>query len=166
MNHDSSDLLRVTELAIQSGKTFISVLTSGHIVVLFSKNNTNETPAISTMDRLELPLAVQDWKGRRYRRFNLEFPVHLKVQSESFTCDIEGMSMNVSVGGLLVRSTKSVPRNSLVTFMLTVHSEQAVRPIHLLGDGEIVRVENQDQNFVLAVKCRTPVTQLETYLPM
>jgi hypothetical protein len=119
------------------------------------------------MDRLESTLRLADWKGRRYRRFNLEFPVLIKFQSISHTDQIEAVSKNVSVGGLLVRSSLMIPEHAHVTFVLTVHGEEAVRPIHLAGEGEIVRVQREEANaaFVMAVKCKAPVTQLEEYLP-
>jgi hypothetical protein len=120
------------------------------------------------MDRLESTLRLWDWKGRKYRRFNLEFPVHMRVQSGAPNSGIEAVSKNVSVGGLLVRSALMIPENSQVTFVLSVHGEDAVRPIHLAGEGEIVRVEGDEDaaTFMLAVMCKTPVTQLEEYLPV
>ena len=119
------------------------------------------------MDLLESALRLSDWKGREYRRFNLEFPVHIKVQSRSLVTEIEAVSKNVSVGGLLVRSTGMIPQNTPVSFILSVHGEQAVRPIHLIGEGEVVRVECEEVNatFAIAVKCKAPVTQLEEFLP-
>src|ERR1700742_2002317 len=107
------------------------------------------------MDRLESTLRLWDWKGRKYRRFSLEFPVRIKVHAGPLNSEVEAVSKNVSVGGLLVRSAQSIPQNSLVTFVLSVHGEQAVRPVHLVGEGEIVRVENEtaDATFSLAVKC-------------
>jgi hypothetical protein len=55
-----------------------------------------------------------------------------------------------------------------VSFVLSVHGSQSLRPIHLTGEGEIVRLESGDAEgtFVMAVKCNAPVTQLEEYLPM
>ncbi len=119
------------------------------------------------MDPLESALRLSDWKGRRYRRFNLEFPVYMKVQSPSLVTKIEAVSKNVSVGGLLVKSTGMIPQNTTVSFILSVHGEQAVRPIHLAGEGEIVRVESEegDATFVMAVRCKAPVMQLEEFLP-
>ena len=119
------------------------------------------------MELLESALRLSDWKGRKYRRFNLEFPVHMKVRSNSLPTEIEAVSKNVSVGGLLVRSVRMIPQNTAVSFILSVHGEKAVRPIHLMGEGEIVRVESEEggATFVIAVKCKAPVTQLEEYLP-
>jgi hypothetical protein len=91
----------------------------------------------------------------------------MKVRSESPATEIEAVSKNVSVGGLLVRSAFMIPQHTAVSFVLSVHGEKAVRPIHLMGEGEIVRVESEEAGtaFVMAVKCKAPVTQLEEYLP-
>jgi PilZ domain len=119
------------------------------------------------MDPLESALRLSEWKGRKYHRFKLEFPVTMKVQSGSEATEFEAVSKNISVGGLLVRSTFMIPCNTPVSFVLSVHGEQAVRPIHLIGEGEIVRAEGEvaDATFALAVKCKAPITQLEIYLP-
>ncbi len=119
------------------------------------------------MDPLESVRRLSNWRGRRYRRFNLEFPVQMQVQSHALVTEIEAVSKNVSVGGLLVRSVLMIPQNTAVSFVLSVHGERAVRPIHLMGEGEIVRVESEEAGatFVMAIKCKAPVTQLEEYLP-
>ncbi len=120
------------------------------------------------MDRLETLFRLSDWQGRKYRRFALEFPVRMKFQSGSATAEIEAVSQNVSVGGLLVRSALPIPQHTPVTFILSVHGKQSVRPVHLMGEGEVVRVEGgeAEATFMMAVKCNAPVTQLEEYLPV
>lgn len=120
------------------------------------------------MYRLETSIRSSDWRGRRYRRFELEFPVQMKFQSTSGITELEGVSRNVSLGGLLVRSALSIPEHTAVTFVLSVHSKQAVRPVHLAGQGEIVRVENRDMGggYAIALRCNVPLTHLEEYLPV
>lgn len=120
------------------------------------------------MDRLETLFRLSDWQGRKYRRFALEFPVRMKFRSGSATAEIEAVSQNVSVGGLLVRSALPIPQHTPVTFILSVHGKQSVRPVHLMGEGEVVRVEGGEAEvtFMMAVKCDAPVTQLEEYLPV
>ena len=118
------------------------------------------------MDKLETILRLSDWRGRMYRRFDLEFPVRLRFHAGSTDTEIEAVSKNVSVSGLLVRSVLPIPEHTPVTFILSVYGEKAVRPVHLMGEGEVVRVEGveSDATFMMAVKCNTPVTQLEEYL--
>jgi hypothetical protein len=120
---------------------------------------------------METSSAVQSFlnrQGRKYRRFKLEFPVRLKFKIGSTSAEVEAVSKNLSVGGLLIRSAMPVPQHTAVVFVLSVHGSQSLRPIHLMGAGEIVRVENieAETSYVIAVKCETPITELEAYLPM
>jgi len=119
------------------------------------------------MARLGTAVQTSDWHGRKYRRFELAFPVRMKVQVGSTSTNIETVSRNVSVGGLLVRSMLPVTPGTHVSFVLTVHGEQGVRPIQLVGEGKVVRVEAEEggASYFVAVKCDTPVTHLEEYLP-
>jgi hypothetical protein len=120
------------------------------------------------MDRIETIQPSWDWRGRNYRRFKLEFPVRLRFELASKVTEIEAVSKDLSVGGLLVRSVLPVPEHTVVSFVLSVHGSQSLRPIHLTGEGEVVRLESGEAEgtFVMAVKCNAPVTQLEEYLPM
>jgi hypothetical protein len=133
-------------------------------LVLISRRKTGS----GHMDRIETIEMPPAWHGRSYRRFRLEFPVRLKVETTSQTIEIDAVSTNLSVGGLLVRSALHIPETTLVTFVLSVHGSQSVRPIRLMGEGRIVRVESGEVEgtFLMAVKCDTPVTQLEEYPPM
>jgi len=110
---------------------------------------------------------LSHWRGRNHRRFELEFPVRLKFQIGSTSTQIETVSKNVSIGGLLVRSALAVPEQTPVAFVLSVHGKRSVRPVHLMGEGRVVRVESGEAEgtFVMAVKCDALVTQLEEYLP-
>ena len=122
----------------------------------------------SAMHRLESAARSSRWKRRQYPRYNLDFPVRVMFQAGAMPKEIETISKNVSLGGLLVRSASTIPQDTLVTFVLSVHGEHGVRPIHLLGEGEIVRVEpdGAGETFAVAIRCKHPVTQLEDYLPM
>jgi hypothetical protein len=54
-----------------------------------------------------------------------------------------------------------------VTFTIHIYRERAFRPIHLAGEGEVVRVEKSatDAMFLIAVQSEHPITQLEEHLP-
>jgi hypothetical protein len=119
------------------------------------------------MERPNTEGRCSNWTGRTYRRFELEFPVRLKFQSGRFTEEVEGVSKNLSIGGLLVRSALPVAQHTLVTFVLSVHGHHSLRRIHLTGGGEIVRVEIAEAEgaFMMAVKCGSPVVELEEFLP-
>jgi len=119
------------------------------------------------MDKLDVGVQSSEWQLRRYRRFNLECPVRIKIQSDTTAAEVDTVSRNVSIGGLLLRSPAFVAQNVVVTFMMSVQGIKAVRPIHLVGKGQIVRVENAaDATFLLALRCQDPVTELEVFLPM
>ena len=107
------------------------------------------------------------WQGRNYRRFDLKFPVRLKFQTGPDTAEIDGVSKNVSLGGLLVRSACPIPPQTQVTFVLTVHGENGLRPVHLVGEGQVIRTEPEQvqEGFAFAVKCNSPVSDLQDYLP-
>jgi len=126
---------------------------------------TQETRHI--MEGLETLFRLSDRQHRKYRRFELAFPVRMKFQSGAGSAEIEAVSKNISLGGLLVRSTLPIPPHTSVTFILSVHGKHSVRPVRLMGEGEVVRVEGgeAEATFMMAVKCNAPVTQLEEYLP-
>ncbi|SRR5579885_68357 len=104
---------------------------------------------------------------RRFRRFTLRYPVHLLFQSGDAVCEMDTVSRNVSVGGLLLECPADIPEKSPVSFLITV-SGRTLRPVKLAGEGSIVRVqrENRELGWILAVECKTPILQIEYYLPL
>jgi len=104
---------------------------------------------------------------RKHRRFHLECPVCVTFQAAGSVSELETISQNVSIGGLLVKSAAMIPEHTPVTFIISVQGEQAVHPICLVGEGKIVRVESSqdDAMFAIAVECRAPIIQLGDYLP-
>ena len=123
--------------------------------------------AAPRMEDNKIPDRLADWQPRRYRRYDLEFPVRMIFQNGAVVTELEGVSKNVSVGGLLVRSATPLPQHTSIRFTLIVHGKNAVRPVHLVGEGEVVRVVTSTAAggaFLMAVRCSTTVTQLEEYL--
>lgn len=103
---------------------------------------------------------------RRYRRFDLQYPVHLKFVSGDLVSELDAVSRNVSLGGMLLETARVIPQHSPVSFLMTVHGGRIVRPIELAGHGEVVRVERSGEaGFAIAVQCKNPITQIEPYLP-
>jgi hypothetical protein len=102
---------------------------------------------------------------RKYRRFNLRYPAHVKVSSE-LVSEVDTVSRNVSVGGLLLEAPLPIPEFSSVSFVLILRSRQFDLPIELAGEGEVVRVEpiGPEAGFGIAVKCTSPINQLESFL--
>jgi len=108
---------------------------------------------------------TKDQQERKYRRFHLGYPVRLKWNPGGAVVEVETISQNVSIGGLLVSSTALIPERTPVAFIISVMVDKAARTIHLTGEGNIVRVENGTSTFRLAVECKMGITQLEDYLP-
>ena len=104
---------------------------------------------------------------RKYRRFRLECPVCVKFQADSSASEVQTISQDVSIGGIMVKSASMIPEHTPVSFIISVQGEQTVHPIYLAGEGKIVRVEHSqaDATFAIAVECRAPIIQLGDYLP-
>lgn len=103
---------------------------------------------------------------RRYRRFKLQFPVHLLFRSGELTSAADAVSRNVSIGGLLVDCPVLIPRHSAVNFVIDLGGH-TLRPVELAGEGEVVRVGRAvaRNEFAVALECKNPITQMEPYLP-
>jgi len=92
--------------------------------------------------------------------------VQLTFYSGGVRSDIDAVSRNVSVWGLLLETSSVVPRGSEVSFIMTIPSYKATPPIELAGAGNVVRVEEpSDAGIRVAVECKNPITQLENYFP-
>jgi PilZ domain len=103
---------------------------------------------------------------RKYRRFNLRYPVRVEFLSGGTVREVETVSRNISMGGLLLDSTSLLPKSHPLSFTLTIQGGSVVRPIKFLGEGRVVRVEHHGRgtDFSIAVECAQPLTQMEDYL--
>ena len=103
---------------------------------------------------------------RRYRRFRLRYSVHLLSCSGELISEVDAVSRDVSIGGLLVESPVPIPRGTPVNFIITLRA-RTLRPVDLVGEGSVVRVvDNGAQHrFAVALECKKPITQIEAYLP-
>ncbi|MGA7908114.1 MAG: hypothetical protein WCA16_11970 [Candidatus Sulfotelmatobacter sp.] len=103
-------------------------------------------------------------RGRRHQRFDLQFPVRLTFAVNGVVRELEAVSQNVSTCSLLLRASGSVPLHTQVNLTMTVRGEQVCRPILLLGQGEVVRVQSlgNGAGFALAIACDRPITEMET----
>ena len=102
---------------------------------------------------------------RKYRRLKLRYPVHVEFHSSEPVSQVDTISGNVSAGGLLLKAPLLIPQGSSVSFVMILRGSQFVRPIELAGEGEVVRVEpgGPEAGFGIAVKCTTPIRQIEHY---
>jgi len=59
---------------------------------------------------------------------------------------------------------KTIPKDSQVSFVMTIEGNQVVHPIELIGEGSVVRVEETPSSVRLALECKNPIEQIENYL--
>lgn len=102
---------------------------------------------------------------RRYRRFKLRYPVHLLFRSGELISEVDTLSRDVSVGGLLVESPVLIPQNAAVNFVISLRG-RTLRPVELMGEGRVVRVEHaKAAEFAVAIECKNPISQIDTHVP-
>jgi len=103
---------------------------------------------------------------RRYRRFDLRYPVRVRFSSGDSAAEVQMWSQNVSVGGLLLQSDSPIPPKTDVRFVITVRGGQLVRPILMKGEGQVVRLEREKSlaGFSIAVRCKRPIAEINHLL--
>lgn len=106
-------------------------------------------------------------KERKYRRFDLHFPVSLCYPMVGVLRELETVSRNVSVGGLLVTSNDQLPLRTPVSLTMNVVGPRFRHPVKLIAEGEVVRVESlgPGAGFAIAVECKHPIKEMEDHLP-
>ena len=102
-------------------------------------------------------------KERKYRRFELQRPVWLSFPFAGFVHKLEGISKNVSMGGVLVKAPDHIPTRTQVSLTMDVRGPRLQRPVRLLGEGEVVRVERLEPGagFAIAIECSRPIAESE-----
>jgi PilZ domain len=115
---------------------------------------------------MENPIAIANSSPpleRRHRRFLLQYPVRLKVQSADLMVEFEATSRNISIGGLLLETSSMIPQHTAVSFVVTAEGSELSRPIQFVGEGKVVRVDPTaaEDAFAIAVECRRPITQID-----
>jgi hypothetical protein len=103
---------------------------------------------------------------RRFRRFNLSYQVHVRFPSGDSVAEVDAVSRNISICGLLLESTLPIPCRSQLEFTIIL-GDPIPRLIKLGGRGEVVRLEAgaTTNTFGIAVACAEPIHQIENYLP-
>jgi hypothetical protein len=79
--------------------------------------------------------------------------------------EVDAVSRNVSIGGLLLDCPMQIPRETAVNFIISLRA-RTLRPVELVGEGKVVRVERgaAQAEFAVALECKNPITQIEAYL--
>lgn len=100
---------------------------------------------------------------RKHRRFTLRYPVRLKVHSADLMAEFEGVSRNISIGGLLLETSFPIPKHTPVSFIVSVEGSELGHPIRFVGEGKVVRVDPKaiGEVFAIAVECARPITQAD-----
>ena len=113
------------------------------------------------MDPWGFPAAYS--KERRSRRFPLHLPVRLSFPWAGLLHDLKAVSENVSTGGVLLKASDRIPPHTPVSLRMDVNGPWLIRTVQLLGEGEVVRVEElaSEQGFEIAVECKQPITEME-----
>jgi hypothetical protein len=103
---------------------------------------------------------------RRYRRFNLQFPVRLSFPIGGTVREVAATSRDISIGGVLLQAGDPVPLRTRVSLAVDVASPWSGRSVRLLGEGEVVRMEplGTRAGYVIAVACSQPIIEMEDYL--
>jgi PilZ domain len=104
---------------------------------------------------------------RRYRRFSLCYPVAVKVDLGSASSEIQAVSNNLSLGGILVHADSALPQHCHVNFIMTVQDHNIIGPTKIVGQGEVIRVQphHSGTGFAIAVRCEHPPSAMGGFLP-
>ena len=120
-----------------------------------------------TIERNCDPMQPSYFQERKYRRFSVRLPVHVMFNVAGSVSELQGISDNVSLGGILLEAATPIPEHCDVTFTIAVPEHHVVGAVQLAGEGEVVRVESHQSGtgFAIAVKCRRSLSELDKYLP-
>jgi PilZ domain len=118
----------------------------------------NKPLAMENLDHIARSTPAQT---RRYRRFSLQYPVQIKAHSGARIVQVQAMSRNISVRGVLLETSLMIPQETPVSFTLTVEPNELGRPIQFVGVGKVVRVNPKptEDGFAIAVECPQPIIQ-------
>ena len=96
---------------------------------------------------------------RKHARFLLRYRVRLKFRSEPRDAEFEGITKNLSIGGVLLESPSRIPEHRAVNFTIIAEGGQVIWPLAFAGKGEVVRIDpdRPGSGYVIALKCVHPI---------
>jgi len=99
------------------------------------------------------------YSRRKYRRFALRYRIRVKVRSAGQHSLFEGVTRNISAGGLLLESPTRIPKRSAVSFTIIAQGGYVIHPIAFAGKGKVVRIEPapRQAGYAIALKCVRPI---------
>jgi hypothetical protein len=92
---------------------------------------------------------------RLHRRFDLCCRIRLAFSSDGIESQLDAITRNVSIGGLLLDSPRSIPLECSVSFTMIAEGGNVSHPLEFTGAGQVLRV-NPDfsgDRFDIALKC-------------
>lgn len=113
---------------------------------------------VATRDRSPFP------KQRKYRRYDLQYPVLVQFANGKSVSELNAVSKNVSLGGMLLNAEVPIPLNCPVLLIMTIKGSAMVRPLQVRTEGRVVRVITHDPGFDIAVECNRPISRIENLL--
>jgi hypothetical protein len=103
---------------------------------------------------------------RKYRRFPVRYPVNLRFGFGTSVTELQAMSNNVSLGGMLLQTFSAIPPHTDVSFTMIVREHRIIGPTQIAGEGEVVRIEpHRLGGFAIALRCKHPIAKLQRFLP-
>jgi hypothetical protein len=101
--------------------------------------------------------------ARRHSRFELKFPVSLNFESQGVVRELQAVSENVSIKGLLLKVRDRVPPRTSVSLTMEVRGPWFHRPVRLVAKGVVVRSEplRTADGFALAIECQRPLVEMK-----
>lgn len=102
---------------------------------------------------------MEDLSRRRYKRFGFRYGIRIKLHGNAHDILVNGITKNISAGGVLLESPTEIKKRSPVSFTIVAHGGAAVRPIEFTGEGKVVRIEPEPRTtgYAIAVKCIEPI---------
>lgn len=84
---------------------------------------------------------IETLHQRKNLRFSLHYPIRLEFSSGGRNFQVDALTRNLSVGGLLLESPYPIPMDCSVNFTISAEGEQMVCPLEFAGSGDVVRVD-------------------------
>jgi PilZ domain len=98
---------------------------------------------------------------RKHPRFPLRCPVQLRFEQAGKSQEMESLSRNVSLGGVLLDAPTPLPADCAVEFVMSLPTAKRKKVIHLKGTGRVIRIEQDASGtFGIAVQCTRPMHQV------
>ncbi len=106
------------------------------------------------------------FQERKYRRFLMRYPVQVTFDVGGSVSELQAISNNVSLDGMLLEAATPIPQYCDVSFTMAVPENDAVGAFQLAGEGQVLRVESHQSGtgFSIAVKCKRPISKLRGIL--